>query len=129
MPYEIDYNDRIFTVTFSGAISIRDITNANTEIYESKNFDIHKGQVFDFSNADLSLLEEKDTTTPAAYDLGASNTNINVRVASVATEEHAINICKMYANTSKECNSPWSFNICPTVAEAKKWIVSNKEGT
>ena len=85
-------------------------------------FDNHNSQIFDFTAADLSLIKEKDTIIPAAHDLGASITNSNVKIASVATDEHAINVCKMYMGISDKHDSPWNFKICSTITEAQEWI-------
>jgi len=122
MSFQIIYKNRTFIVTFASVTSIDEINDANGKIQGGEHFDNHNNQIWDFTNADLSLISEGDMIIPAVTDFGASTTNEDINIAIVAVEEQAINLCKAYIITCQKIGSPWAFKICPTIQDALKWV-------
>ena len=124
MKVDLQYIDNGFIAKFWGKISVSDILNVNNLIYGREEFDSHKFQVFDFSEADLTDITHKRSEEPAATDNIASQYSPDVKVATVATESHAIEFTQRYIDESIRFGSPWQFKIFNNLDDALNWVKS-----
>lgn len=125
MLYKLTWNKEGTVAEFFGKISLDTILEVDQKHYNDPRFDEIRYELYDFTQADLSGVYICDVQVPAAYDYGASHINRYIKVASVATDPHAIELCKHYINVSKGINSSWSFGIFEDRESALKWCTSD----
>lgn len=121
MSYKLVYKDNGFIIAFFGDISIKELNKGNGDIHGHYEFDTHRYQIVDLREANLSDVSMEDTLEPAAMDVVASATNTSVRIALVASDTHSFNICKEFADHSKEMGSPWGYGVFYDYNEALEW--------
>ncbi|HEY7773983.1 MAG TPA: hypothetical protein VIC26_12440 [Marinagarivorans sp.] len=122
MASSIDFVNKVFVIKMVGELSIRDINDANAQIYRDENFDVQIGQIWDLSAASLAQINERDMLIPVANDLGAAYSHSDVGVALVVQAPHDVAICQAYIEMSQKHESPWRFKICGSVDEAEMWV-------
>ena len=110
---------------FFGKITLDTILEVDQKHYNDPRFDEIRYELYDFAQADLSEVRISDVQVPAAYDFGASHINRRIKVASVATDPHAIELCKHYISVSKGVNSSWSFPIFDNRESALEWCTAD----
>ena len=125
MLYKLTWDKAGTVAEFFGRITLDTILEVDQMHYNDPRFDEIHYELYDFSQADLSEVHISDVQVPAAYDFGASHINRCMKVASVATDPHAIELCKHYINVSKGVNSSWSFAIFDDRESALEWCTSD----
>ena len=125
MSYRLIYKEKGFILTFSGDVSFDELNTANGKIQGHSEFDVHRYQIVDVRNADLSSISRDQAREPAAIDMIASTMNPKVRIGLIASTTDGFNICKEYADNSIAMGSPWQFNVFYDYDKALEWAKSN----
>ena len=121
MSYKMSLADDGFILTFKGDVTIRELNQANCAIHEHPDFNIHRYQIVNLLDADLSSVTENDGSVPAMLDSMAATKNENVKVALVAQGEHSLNVVAGYVSASQNCNKKWKFKVFSTFEDALTW--------
>jgi hypothetical protein len=125
MLYKLTWSKAGTVAEFFGKITLDTILEVDQKHYNDPRFDDIRYELYDFTQADLSGVHVSDVQVPAAYDFGASHINRSIKVASVATDPHAIELCEHYISVSKGINSSWSFAIFDDRESALEWCTSD----
>ncbi len=121
MAYKVAWADHVVIVTFDGATDIREINEANGGLHGDARFDDLQLQIFDFLEADLSSVLERDAAQPAATDMVAAGFTREMKVASVARDPHTVVVCNEYIERSKSYGIAWEFGVFSCVDDAMAW--------
>ena len=125
MSYRLIYKEKGFILTFSGDVSFDELNTANGKIQGHSEFDVHRYQIVDVRNADLSSISRDQAREPAAIDMIASTMNPKVRIGLIAYTTDGCNICKEYADNSIAMGSSLQFNLFYDYDKALEWAKSN----
>jgi hypothetical protein len=117
----MSYVDDGFILTFKGDVTIQELNQANSAIHQHPNFDIHRYQIVNFLDADLSSVTENDGRIPAQLDSIAARKNENVNVAFVAQGAHTLRVVEGYLSAAQASNKKWKFRAFSTFVDALAW--------
>ena len=122
MPYRTHWKENGIVWEFYGDVTAQEIERANAEFYRDARSDEAKYQIVDARDVASVEWQERDIKTVAAYDLGASRTLRNVRVALVADDGEIMEKLDRYADLSRRLNSSWQFERFETLEPARAWV-------
>ena len=105
-------------------MNIQDINDANGKLYGSAEFDWHTYQIWDFLDADLSQITEKDVDEPAATDWASGLSVPMIKVALVVRDDHAVKLCEHYKKKIRELGSEWECQLFDSMDDAHEWVDS-----
>ena len=125
MLYKLTWSKAGTVAEFFGKITLDTILEVDQKHYNDPRFDDLRYECYDFTQADLSEVHVSEVQVPAAYDFGASQINRSIKVASVATDPHAVELCEQYISVSKGINSSWSCAIFDYRESALEWCTSD----
>ena len=124
MAYHITWNQEGTIVNLSGLLSIDEINEANGIVHGDARLDNHKYSIWNFLEADLSQLTESDLLQPAATDGAASISILDMKVAIVAVDSHAVKVLEHYVQYAIQVTTWWEFGIFNSMQDALHWAES-----
>ena len=108
--------------TFSGAVTMEEVFNADKEFYADTRSDLSKYQITDFSGISPELANDADIQKVAAFDAGSSMSIPFLKVALITNDPHVKFLCQKYIDFSRRLNTSWKFKICEDMQSARKWV-------
>ncbi|MGL6160406.1 hypothetical protein [Microbulbifer sp.] len=122
MNYKITWEKKLVCVDYFGNVTNKDIQDAHFELNSDDRFYHCNYLILNISECDLSAVSVPDLFLVIATDLGATKTNPNLKVAMVTTNPLSIEKVSTYIERNRSLNTPWEFEILPSVEEAKEWF-------
>lgn len=122
MPFDLGWTKKGVVMSFLGVVSAEDVDLANHSFYSDSRSDGVSYQVVDFTKAEGVLFTPKDMRKVAAYDVGASRSIINTKVAIAAPDEKIKSVCQHYVDVIKNADTLWDVCMFDSLQEARNWI-------
>ena len=94
-------------VMFSGIISIEDIVQSQAVYQGDSRYEELKYSICDFRNCDSTDVNPAEVNEPLSYDLGASSTLEDHKLALIATNEYSRMLIENYIATSRDVALSW----------------------
>lgn len=124
MPYRTIWEDKGIVWEFYGDVTAQEIEDANDGFYRDLRSDDAKYQIVDATKVTSVEWNELQINITAAYDIGASHSIKNLKMAYVATDEETIYKLEKYIEVSRRLNSNWHFKGFQNIKDAREWIAS-----
>lgn len=105
----------------TGTLSLNDIREHDNLMYSDVRYNTAKFQIINFLNVANTTLNESDIITIAAYELGATFTKKQMKIAYAVTNKHLINLINSFR--SKLESSSWDFEIFDNLQDAEIWCL------
>lgn len=123
MPFNIKWEDRGFVREFYGIVNSGEVMESDRIFYEDPRSDTAKYQITDFSNARPGQVEDEHIAKIAGFDIGASITSPNLKVAFVTSDQYVKDLCQKYIDISLKANTTWEFKIFEDMESARNWVL------
>ena len=125
MAYHITWEKNGTVLNFRGKLSIQEINQANWTLHSDARIDHHKYSIWFLLEADLSSITKTDILNAAAMNRVASTYLHSMKVALIAQEIHAVEICNYYIESTKKDDSTWEFGLFDSIESAIEWVGFN----
>jgi hypothetical protein len=122
MPYKAIWEDKGFVREFYGVVDSSEVLDSDREFYEDPRSDVATYQITDFSKAQPGKVEDTDIIKIAGFDIGASVTVPNLKVAFVTRDQYVKALCQKYIDLSIQANKTWKFKIFEDRESARDWV-------
>ena len=123
MPYDSTWENNGFIRSFYGEVDTEEVFESDREFYEDPRSDTARFQITDFSRGIPGNIEVADVTKIAGFDLGASLSIPNLKVAFVTKDPYVKTLCEQYIELLNAGKSTWKFKIFEDVQGAKGWVL------
>ena len=120
MELKIDNRKKIAHITLRGPLSREEILKAFDEVVADKNYKKGMGRLWDFREADLSLLTTDTVKQMAQYSLNFPAGINDVKVAFVTSRPLEYGLSRMFEMTSR-AKTP--LRVFDNIDEAQKWMM------
>ncbi len=121
MAFQVTWKEKGTILNFSGSLSIQEINKANELLQDDARLDDHTYSIWNFLEADLSSITEKEMNQPASIDSAVAISVPKMKVALIAQENHAVELCKYYIERTKKFGTTWEFHLFDCMDDAIKW--------
>jgi hypothetical protein len=121
MKYKIEWEPKGTIVTFKGDVDIGDIMDANHVINGDERYYTHLYSIWNFTDCDLSKIQEKDINRPVAMDIGAAHTLDPFKLALIVNNDYSYAISQLYIDKCSTIGLPWKIKIFSNLSDAAKW--------
>lgn len=120
MPFQISWRNQGVEWQFTGRVTGAEIIRTNMEIYGDGRFDDLDYQIVDFSNIDEIQITEDDVKKIAYFDMAASKSNPDLKVAIISQEEKLLSYIGLYAAYMQGIE--WDIHIFQNRKMAVEWL-------
>lgn len=121
MPYRTSWEPAGFLLEHSGLITGDEIDQANQCFFSDPRSDTARYQIIDCSLVTEVDISVHDMSRTAAYDLGASRSNPQIKLAFVSTHPDMTLAIEKYITVSKNLKTSWRFGIFEDIERAREW--------
>jgi len=122
MPYTISWEKNGIVTTYHGVVNAEEILEADRSFYNDPRSDEARYQIADFTKGIPGAIDDKDIITISAYDIGATYSIPELKVALVTKDPYVKSLCQKYIDRMKEANNRWDFMIFEDMKDARKWV-------
>ena len=122
MPYHTKWEDNGVVREYFGHVDSSEVLEADREFYEDSRSDASTYQIADFSNATPGVVDDSHIIEIAGFDIGASITIPNLKIALVASDQYVKALCQKYIDLSLVANKTWEFMIFEDMESARDWV-------
>ena len=110
MKYKIALNAKGALISFSGILSVQDISKANIDLHKDKRlFRPDSYSIWDFSEANVKMVTKHQMFMESIRDLGIEFELGFHRVGFVTSCQHAMELFDFYISKCLEGGSQWEF--------------------
>jgi len=121
MAFQVTWKEKGAIFNFSGSISIQEINKASEPLQGDAKLDDHTYSIWNFLEADLSSITEIEANEPASIASAVAISVPEMKVALIAQENHAVELCKYVIESTKKFGSTWEFHLFDCMDDAIKW--------
>ena len=122
MNFSVKWEKNGVHVMFSGIISIEDIVQSQAVYQGDSRYEELKYSICDFRNCDSTDVNPAEVNEPLSYDLGASSTLEDHKLALIATNEYSRMLIENYIATSRDVALSWEVRLFNSESEARNWV-------
>ncbi len=119
MQLRIDKENNIAYIKLSGQLDRKIILDAFDQTVSDKDYKHGMGRLWDFTDADLSLLSSSDVIDMAQYSMKFPPGINDVKVAFVTSGNLSFGLSRMFASTSL---SDTPIKVYKRIEEAEGWL-------
>ena len=123
MELKIDNRKKIAHITLRGPLNREEILNAFDDVVADKNYKRGMGRLWDFREADLSLLTTDTVKQMAQYSLNFPAGINDVKVAFVTSRPLEYGLSRMFEMTSR-AKTP--IRVFDNIDEAQTWMTQKE---
>ena len=122
MNFTVKWEKNGVHVIFSGIISIENIVQSQAVYQGDPRYEELKYSICDFRNCDSNDVKPAELYEPLSYDIGASSTLEDHKLALIATNEYSKMLIENYIAKSRNVGLSWEVRFFDSESEARNWV-------
>ncbi|MBK1859159.1 hypothetical protein [Cerasicoccus arenae] len=126
MPFEIIWEPQGVIQRHWGVLHPQELDEFNSQFYGDSRSDNCKFMLTDFLEVTDHTFDQIDISVAAGYDIGASKSIKNFKIAFVVREPKVREGCELYRKILASCNTTWEVRLFEDMGEARRWCEEPK---
>jgi len=124
MGYSMSWGNMTVCIDYTGEIDNEEIISAHFSLNADDRFYACRSLILDISKCNMDKVSVDDLIPIIRTDLGASFTNISLKVAMIATFPENREKAGQYINKCREVEYPWEFELFNSIDDAHQWLAN-----